>query len=309
MRLLATIFLSLFCAGLAYGAEIDLLSPAYNWRSPNKDTKIIWNDGKLTITSTRSAGGLYNAAPLDDQKYRLLIIKIKGSRGGLGEVSWTTGQERFSFFKNHSFYLRDGLHYIVVGREKESLDHLLLFTGSGPGTTEISELRLVEGTPFELGLAGWQEFWGPVGREPDGINWLVIRSPRLFGQPFVFYLNALLALGLLYALLTGRRRRFLFLLLAAWLVLEASSLVSNWIALERNAKYFGQPLEQKHIMINTPGFYRFLLAAEKQLPPGASFQFKTPVIYDDCRANYYLYPRLATTETTNRLEFKGQQWN
>ena len=294
---------------------LNLLSPAYNWRSPNQDTKISWRDGKLTFTSTRSAGGLYNTVPLNGRENRLLIIKMRTSRRDLGEVSWTTGQERFTPRNNRPFYLRNGLHYMMIGREKAPLEHLLLFTGSGPGTTEISEFKLVEGTPLELGLAGWQEFWGPVGREPDGFNWLVIRSPRLFGRTINFYLNIFLAIFLIYAWRSGKRREFLLVLLAAWLLLEGSSLLNNWISFQRDAKYFGQPLEKKHAMINTSGFYRFLQAADKRLPPGAPFKLKRlgqediRDFYDDLRARYYLYPQLASAETTNIIDFKRDQWN
>ena len=305
MRLLF-VFLTIFSLSVNSFAsnELNLLSPAYFWHSPNSSVKIEFKDSQLTVSSTLASTGIYNRLPLraSTKDFDLLLIKMKTTRDGVGEVSWTSREGTFSFLKNYPFYLRRAgqfhVYYInlaAYNRDRSRIDHLLLFPFSGPGTAVIQEFRLTKGDLREKVLAGWQEFFGPGGRMPDGFNFLVIRSPRLFGKPFILYVNYFLLI-LLAAVILARsksdfRRHFLLVLLACWILLELSSLLNNWISLRNDWRYFGKSLEEKRAMINTKDYYQFLKFADKMLPPGAGFAIYTPIIYDASRAIYYLYPR------------------
>ncbi|MBI5078641.1 hypothetical protein HZB08_01280, partial [Candidatus Saganbacteria bacterium] len=136
----------------------------------------------------------------------------------------------------------------------------------------------------------------PRGREPDGFNFLVIRSPRLFGRPFLSYLNAFLIVILAgVVLLRSRinlRRPLLFILLSLWVTLELSSLINNWISFQRDRRFWGKSPEEKRIMINPKDFYPFLKFADQQLPPKADLDISASGLYARSYADYYLYPRI-----------------
>ncbi len=293
-------FLSILLLILSLYSQASAIS-VRDWRSPNPDTKIEIENSILTVTSTASAGGIYNTRPLgiSDEDRGLLVIKMKTSGDGIGEVSWRTKGTNFSFLKSFPFYLRRTNQYhtyylnlAAYNRDHARIDQLLFFPLPGPGTAEIEELKFVKGNLWEKTLAGWQEFFGPAGREPDGFNFLVIRSPRLFGRPFLLYVNLFLLGFLAIAVAFRLRKAFLLTLLIAWVVLEMSSLLNNWISFQRDKKYFGKSPEEKREMINTKGFYAFLKWADRELPPGAAFNILTSGMDDGLRAKYYLYPRI-----------------
>lgn len=293
-------FLSILLLILSLCSQVGAI-PNLDWRSPNPDTKIELKNSILTVASTASAGGIYNSRPLNisDEDRDLLVIKMRTSSGGIGEVSWRPGGANFSFKRSLPFYLmKPGsyhtyyLNLAAYNRDHALIDHLLFFPLPGPGTAEIKELKFVKGDLWEKTLAGWQEFFGPAGREPDGFNFLVIRSPRLFGRPFLLYVNIFLLGFLIIAVAFRLRRAFLLTLLIVWIMLEMSTLLNNWIAFQRDKVYFGKSLEEKREMINTKGFYDFMKYADRELPAGAGFDIRAAGIYNDLRAQYYLYPRI-----------------
>lgn len=282
---------------ISQAPALDLLNHDLDWRSPNRETRIAFKNRHLSVGSERTSNGIYNNHPLNinTRDHDLLIIKMTASKSGIGEVFWAAQDKRFSPLKNYPFYIqRSGTYYLnlsAYNRDGSTIGYLLLFPFSGPGRAEITEFKLVKGNLLEKAMAAWQEFFGPLGREPDGFNFLVIRSPRLFGRPFLLYVNILLGAALIIALFLRRRREFLFLLLACWLLVELSSLLNNWLAFQKSWPFYGQSLEEKHIMLNTKDFYPFLKFADEKLPPGADFDISAAGMDNDFRAQYYLYPR------------------
>jgi len=296
MRPFLVICLLLCLTALAgAGSRLDLLAQDAGWHLTSKPLRLV------------------NAKPLrlSTKQYPLLIVEIKQSGGKLGEVSWRAQNESFSFFNSLPFYLQSSnkagkyfLNLAAYNRSGKMIDQLVIFPVGQEGTGEILSLIASSGSLNEMSIAGWQEFWGPLGREPDGFNFLVIRSARLFGRTMNYFLNIFLAICLLYAWRSGKRREFLLVLLAAWLFLEASSLLNNWLAFQRDTRCFGQTLEQKRALINTRDYYPFLMFADKVLPPGAGFDIATPIADDAARATYYLYPRLRQPDPPYILVFK-----
>jgi hypothetical protein len=296
--------------------EISLLHSKYLWRSPNPGTKIEFSPSSLTVSSTSSSTGIYNLLPINisSKKYNLLVVKMKTSKDGIGEVSWASENLRFHPLQSYPFYLRKPgqwyTYYLNLSsyhRGSAPINHLLFFPFQGPGTAEIKEIKFIKGTLGEKALAAWQEFWGPRGREPDGFNFLVIRSPRLFGGPFLRYLNYFLLIVLAITFLLkpylDLRRPFLILLLTFWLFLELSSWVNNWIAFRRDLIFLGKTLEEKRTLINPKDYYPFLKFADQHLPPSSSFEVDTKLPYGKAKAAYYLYPRSLTANAPYLLIF------
>ena len=305
MKILSAAFFICVLVGVACARdEINLLDSSHLWGSPASKTKIKFTASQLFIVADSSAPGIYNrvALGISTADYDLLMIKMKTSAGGIGEVSWTAKESRFSPFKNYPFYLRPpGRYYTYYlnlagyNLKRQKIDHLLFFPMPGPGTAEIKEFKLIRGTPWEKALAGWQEFFGPRGREPDGFNFLVIRSPRLFGKPFLLYINlALFSFLLIVFLLQSKlnlRLPFIAALFACWLLLEASTLLNQGIALQRDRRFLGKTLEEKRALINTKDFYPFLKFADRELSAGAGYSIKVSGFENDKRTAYYLHPR------------------
>lgn len=303
----------LFLCLVNSASAINLIDGRFNWASPNSDTQVSLQGQTLKITARASAGGIYNRSPLDlaTADFPLAVIEMKCSRDGLGELSWAERTTGFSFRNSLPFYLgppgQFHKYYLNLGcynRDKIPLNYLLFFPQAGSGEVELRSFQLVKGNLTELALAGWQEFWGPLGREPDAFTWLVIRSPRLFGRTINYYLNLCLAIFLLYAWRSGKRREFWLALLAAWLCLESSSLLNNWLAFQHDKIYFGKTLEQKRALINARGDYPFLMFADQALPAGAGFDILTPTIRGGSVASYYLYPRTRQPGPPYLLLFK-----
>ncbi len=285
MRQLGAAIFAVFClAGAVLAAsELNLAGPAPHWAAA------------VRAGSTR----FINTAPLNVslKDFALLAVSVRTSSSGVAELYWAPARDKFSPLRNYPFY--------VDGRGRENLINLAAYTRDGettvnhffivvPGSAEIAGLKLVKGGPWQLAAAGWQEFFGPLSRTADGLEFLVIRSPRLFGRPFLSLLNALLfACLLIVLLLRGKwdlRRAFLVLLLAGWGLVELNSLRNNWLAVQRDARYLGRPLEVKQAMMNEGDFYAFLKFAERELPAGSVFDVATSHLDYNFRAAYYLYP-------------------
>jgi hypothetical protein len=284
MRKFWAVFLVIFAlAGTALAAaEIDLLTPGPGWTSAVRGGFQIVNAAALGIST---------------QDYDLLSIKIRSTRSGLAELYWAPRRDQFSIYRNYPFYVADRyetnlINLAAYNRDGSVINHFLLVS---EGTLEISELKLIKSNPWQKVLAGWQEFFGPLSRTQDGMEYLVIRSPRLFGSSFMYLSNAfLLVLLLAVLLLRGKkdlRRAFLLILLTCWGLAELNSLRNNFLAVQRDVPYLGKTLETKRAIMNEGDFYAFIKFAGRELPPAASFEIATARPYYDYRAAYYLYPR------------------
>ena len=160
-------------------------------------------------------------------------------------------------------------------------------------------MELVKSGLWQKAAAGWQEFFGPLSRTQDGMEFLIIRSPRLFGRTFATYLNLFLIIFLLVVLAllkkTDLRRVFLVALLVCWALAELNSLRNTFLSAQREAHFLGQPLETKRALMNGGDYYAFLKFADRALPPGSTFAVSTAGLYYDSRAAYYLYPKSLKT--------------
>jgi hypothetical protein len=281
--------------------EVDLLNPAYGWRSPNRETKIIFADSKLTISSARSSTGIYNQKPLNlsVKDFDLLMIRMKASKTGIGEISWRSGKELFAPQRNFSFYLKspDKYHTYYLNLKPylkaKNIGQVLFFPFNKEGKAKLTDFKFIKGTPRQNALAGWQEFWGPTGRGYTGKSFYILKSPMLFGRPIFFYLNWLIAISLLVSFLFKRPRLTLTFILVLWILLEASSAVNNWIFFEDDLRFWGKNPEEKRTMQNVKDFYPFMKFAQVKISPDSEFDLLAAPQYPYSRerAKYYLYPR------------------
>jgi hypothetical protein len=291
----------LFCLATLAGAtdRLDLLGSDHGWQTTTNPPRLV-NTKPLRLST---------------KQYPLLIVEIKQQGGIIGELSWRAATEPFSFTNSLPFYLRGnnkpGIYYLnlaAYNRSGKEIDQLVIFPAGQGDAAVINSLIASSGSLPERLAAAWQEFWGPTGHEPDPFDFLVRRSPRLWGLPVVLYLNLLLFSLLLIALLVRRRfdpsRYFFGVLVIGWLLLEASSLVGNWTALARTTKFWGKPLETKRALSYPSGFYDFIVKTAKKLPPDATFSFHSARGYKlENPAQYYLYPRLLTPEGEYKLQW------
>ncbi len=293
--------------------EFNLLDPGYLWRSPNPETKIEFSDSTLTISSISSSTGIYNLLPLDlpAEKYDVMVIEMKTTEKKEGEVSWSEKGFRFKIEKSYSFYLkkpgRFHTYYLNLGPylKSKKINHFLFFPFSGPGSAELKTFKLIKSSLKERFLAGWQEFCGPWGRAFTGHNHYLIKSSRFLGKPILSYLNWIILISLLIFILLRRPKAAVFFILALWVLLEASSLVNNWISFRHDLPFWNKTLEQKREMQNVRGFYKFIKFAEDIIPESADFTLKINphYPYNRERAGYYLYPRRLTEEAEYLLVF------
>jgi hypothetical protein len=297
----AAIISLIILSAVSQARELDLLDPHYRWRSPNPAARIILRDRRLTLSSPSSSTGIYNTVPLELSATDLdiMVIRMKTSKDGLGEVSWRPARQGFSPARSFNFYLGspDRYHDYYLNLRPyltgQDLDHILFFPFSQAGTAEITVLKFGRASFWQKLLAGWQEFWGPAGRSFTGSSFFILKSPRLFGRPIMFYLNWLIGLALFISLTAKRPRLTIILVLACWLLLEGSSLVNNWIFFQEDLRFCGKSLAEKRIMQNEKDFYQFMEFAAQHLPAGASFDILAArqYPYNRPRAAYYLYPR------------------
>ncbi|MFC1568344.1 hypothetical protein ACFL37_01440 [Candidatus Margulisiibacteriota bacterium] len=293
--------------------ELDLLDPSHGWRSPNLTTRTIFKDSKLTIGSARSSTGIYNQKPLDllIQDFDLVEIKMKASKGGLGELSWRTAKKPFLPSRSFSFYLGspDRYHTYYLNLKpylkENKIDHLLFFPFSRAGEAELTSFKFIKGNLWQKAAGGWQEFWGPTGRSFTGTSFFILKSPQLFGRSIFFYLNWLIGLSLILSLMYKRPRWTILLILAFWVVLEASSAVNNWIFFKDDLSFWGKSLEAKRAMQNDKDFYEFIKFAESRIPAGSNFDVLADpkYHYSKERSAYYLYPRIRDEKADHLLVF------
>jgi hypothetical protein len=298
---IAGLLFILFASG-AFAREVELIRGNYLWRTVNPGTTTSLKRNNIVLSSRDSSPGISNRVPLKlaAGDIDLLMIRMKTSCSGYGEVSWRSTGRPFTPQSSRSFSLgapgREHTYYLDLKSylREPGLDYLLFFPIVGEGEAEISEFKLIQGEPGERALAAWQEFWGPDGRRFSGTSSFILHSPRLFGQPVFYYLNWLIAAAVIISLLLRRPRWAITLILFFWVLLEASSAVNNWVFFKDDLSFWGKSLEQKREMQNVAGFYDLIKLARAKVPADADYEIladpKHP--YSIERAGYYLLPRL-----------------
>lgn len=282
MKLVLAAFVALISLLSSPGSardEINLFQPKFDWRATGQN-------------------GQYNQRPfkVSIAQYDLLIIELQSPNPGIGEVSWRTKQEKFSNKRTYPFYVKKSAkpktYYVDLKAylKDNEVDHFLFF---GPAKSKLLSLRAVKGSFSEKLIAAWQEFWGPQGRERAGAAFTIIRPVMLFGRSIFVYLNWLIGLMIVIALIKKRPKPAISAILVLWVLLEVSSLVNNWHFFKADQKFWGKSLEEKRAMQNYKDFYQFIKFAEKKIPANSGFHLITRPKYRFSveRASYYLYPR------------------
>jgi len=230
-------------------------------------------------------------------KNDLLAIEVLSPDSGLAEVSWRTLQQKYSNNRTYPFYVKSSsqpkTYYLDLKAyvKEPKIDRLLFF---GPDQSKLISVKPVKSTVIKKVIAGWQEFWGPQGRERIGTTFTIIKPVKLFNKSIFFYLNWLIGLAIVIALVKKQPKLALGTILTLWLLLEVSSAVNNWIYFKTDLKFWGKSLEEKRVMQNYKDFYPFMKHAQKIIPQHASFVLITQPQYrfSTRRAQYYLFPRL-----------------
>jgi hypothetical protein len=279
--------------------EINLLNSGLRWTSPDSKSKLTLQENYFKIEAGSGSFKAVNQTPIETttSDHDMLAIRARSSKPGLVELFWAARRDQFSILRNYPFYVTNNfqtnlINLAAYSRDGSVINHLLLM---GPGTLEISEIKLVKSNLRQKALSGWQEFFGPLSRTQDGMEFLVIRSPRLFGLSYFYLLNLLLIVLLLIVLLfRGQKdlsRAFLLSLLVCWGIAELNGLRNNILSVQRDARYLGKTLEIKREMMNEDDLYAFIKFVDRQLPPAAAFDVSTTRGYYNFRIAYYLYPR------------------
>jgi len=216
---------------------------------------------------------------------------------------------QFNQQKSTMFRLKKGEHtyYFNLASQNPNwvgwIKGLLVYPETGQ--VEVKNARLVPGNVFINMISGWQEFWGPKGRDIIGSTINTIQPVNLFGQSIFVYIYWAIGLATLFVLALKRdfsqTGKFVFFIIALfWFLLEASSLYNNWLAVKADSQYIGKSYREKLVLANTGDFYPFIEFCAANLPLSAKFDLLIPPIYNDIKARYYLSPR---QQTTTEAEF------
>jgi len=261
---------------------------------------------------------------IDAEEFNTVILKIKSAKSGAARLFWATNFDPqmnqpksiwFFFdqsndFQEYAFNLRTQSGYWAgyVGQ-------LLVYPENGPAGIEVAPAQAVVGNLGTNIGSGWREFWGPRGRLVIGSTINTIQSTNLFGRPifsYIYWFLGMIAVGFLgFEIYSSSRSKgsdwrliwqktgqaVVLSLLACWVLLEVSSLFTNFLMFKDDLKYLGKDQRSKLTIANTGDFYPFMEFCQANIPPEAKFDFRIPPIYNDIKAIYYLYPReLSTTE-------------
>lgn len=266
---------------------------------------------------------------IDAEEFNTVILKIKSDKSGAARLFWATNfdpqmnqPKSIWFFVNKS---DDFKKYIFNLRSQNSywagyISQLLVYPENGPDGIELAPSQAMVGNLGTNISSGWREFWGPRGRLVIGSTINTIQSTNLFGRPifsYIYWLLLIVALGYLsfelYRGLAANKGSDLrsiwqktgqvvvLALLACWVLLEVSSLFTNWLWLKEDWKYVGKSARDKYVLANTGDFYPFMEFCRANIPEDAKFDIRIPPIYNDIKAIYYLYPREHSTSEANYL--------
>jgi len=268
---------------------------------------------EITVPFTKQPTLPYLISPqlsADASELSTFILNIKATQTGIARLMWANHYDpQFNQQKSIMFRVKKGDHnyYINLGNQNPNwigwIKGLLVYPEADQ--VEVKNARLVPGNVFTNIISGWQEFWGPKGRDIIGSTINTIQPVNLFGQSIFVYIYWLIGLaGLFFFALKrdfNQTGKFVFLLIGLfWFFLEASSLYNNWLAVKSDWKYVGQSYRDKLVLANTGDFYPFIEFCAANLPLSAKFDLRIPPIYNDIKARYYLIPR---QETSTEAEF------
>ena len=201
-------------------------------------------------------------------------------------------------------------YWISLTEKKEyrdTIEQLGLIFGGRPGWVEIDTIEI---RPFSLGKYlsdQWEEFWLPRSLNLGTINSL--SSPRLFGRPFVSWLNKLafliIIIGVFFYLKVGQKRKRGVVLKTAlavlllWIAYDIRETFSQFQIADEIYRSYVEPDPSEKTFPALGAFYRFVDLAGDVIPEGAQYHFySSPDWPYDCRIKYYLYPRRINSDTS-----------
>ncbi|MFA5114000.1 MAG: hypothetical protein WC529_06895 [Candidatus Margulisiibacteriota bacterium] len=266
---------------------------------------------------------------IDAEEFQTLVLKISSPQGGTARLFWATDFDpRLNEPKSVWFFLKKSAEpqeYLFNLRSQNPywsgyVGQLLLLPENNADDCQVGPAWVTTNKLGTTLASGWQEFWGPRGRLVIGSTINTIQSPNLFGRPFltyIYWIIALLSLGILgweaykwnglkkrpsfeTVIATTGQAAFIITVIC-WGVLEASSLISNWLDVQGHFKYVGRSYADQLVTANTGDFYPFIRFCEQTIPLRAGFDQRIPPIYNDIKARYYLYPRQLSTVEADYL--------
>jgi len=271
---------------------------------------------------------------IDGEEFTTVVLNIKSPKGGTARLFWATNFDpQMNEPKSVWFFLKpgDAFHEYTFNLRSQNpywtsfVSQLLIYPENGPDSIEIGPAQALPGNLMTNIKSGWQEFWAPRGRLVIGSTINTIQSSNLFGRSiyvYIYWLIGLLTAGYLAYQLSlaskeKKKRPFsdswlktgkfcLVLIVGLWLLLEASSLVNNWLMFKSDWKYVGKSYRDKLVLANTGDFFPFIEFCAAKIPPTAKFDMRIPPLYNDIKAMYYLYPRQKTTVEAEYLVIYDQ---
>ncbi|MFA5839263.1 MAG: hypothetical protein WC890_01240 [Candidatus Margulisiibacteriota bacterium] len=249
----------------------------------------------------------------DSAELNTLIISLSAKENGTARIFWVNNYDpQFNQIKSLWFKIKKGDHTYSFNIASQNQGWIgwtkgfILFPEMDPAAISLPQAKLVSGNLLTNIQSGWQEFFGPYGRNIVGYTINTMPSPTLFGRSIYVYIYWLIGLSLLlffanyFILLIKAKKKkpaygalikkLLLVITCFWLILEASTLISNWNNLQSDLPLIGKDIETKRAMVNQGDFYAFIQFCEQKLPVAVSFDHRFGKIYDDIKAVYYLYP-------------------
>ena len=299
----------------------DSNSNHLKWVTQDPNVKLSYSDQRLALNSN-SAFPFIVSPPLlfyaDDTD--TFIIKMKSSKPGTATVFFSTDFDpQLNNQKAVNFQLaRPGkfnTYYINLRQQHPAwtsrISRLAFSPFQGSGQAQVDYIKLTKANLFTNLLAGWQEFWGPKGRQVIGSTINVIPSSTLWSKPinlYVYWIIGLIFIGSLgYCYLSGQKQKPSTVIrktfhkavritltgtIIFWIILSLNADYNFFNIFKNNLKpYFGKTIEGKRAVAYGVDFYEFLKFTKNQLP-------KKPVKFGLLTSNYapflqtriYLFP-------------------
>lgn len=259
---------------------------------------------------------------LDSNDYDTVILQLETKKSGTARFFWATSyNQQFNAPKSVWFKLKKGEHLYYLNLPSQNPNWLGWITGfllyPETGQIKIKQAKLVRGNLLSNIKSGWQEFWGPKGRQIIGSTINVIFSPTLFGHSINTYIYWLLLIYLLY--LVGNQlkkgsfswdrtgRKLIFATIFFWALLELSSSYNYWHIFQTDLKaYAGKTASEKAAASVGKDFYNFLTFCQEKIP--ANNKRTITLIVPDGRhdlwmkAKYYAFPLQIKDFTNTEIE-------
>ena len=232
---------------------------------------------------------------IDGEEYNTVVLRLKSTESGTGRLFWANSYDpQFNQPKSIWFLIRSGEHnyYFNVSSQNPNwlgwVKKMLVMPEFESNNLEIVSAKSVSGNLFYNIASGWQEFWGPKGREVIGSTVHLIPSSAIFDKSINIYIYWIIGLffiiSIFFNLFKSLSKKHLALKsiipiynnafkntiissLVLWVLLTLNSDYNYFNILKDNYhKYFGKTIEQKRAVAYGLEYYDFLMFAKEHLP-------------------------------------------